>query len=942
MTFCPATVLSLALRVNIRLRTRYYGPGPRTPTLPLCLCLSVPTTNPSNFFSRPLAYNFSNVGKCYIHGSTEPKYVPVPQSYQYLNHRQVQQFQESVDSSGPLFSMYSNMAEGEDVKMAKRWQKDADGVLIFVGTSIIFHIASLIKSILQTGLFSATVSVLLAVTVLDFKPNPQDTSAFYLKNIYQLQVLAHPTIPPPLALNSSTPADQPSSSPSKYVIWVNSLWFSSLIISLSCAMLATLLQQWARRYLRKTRPLRHSPHEQARRRALFADGIYKFHLSVVADALLSLIQLSLFLFFFGLLIYLFNVNHTAFIPAACSILVSVLVYLFITFMPFLRCESPYYTPLSSIIGLCWNMEKAAKKTAQERSEELDNGILEWIFDAVVHDHQLTQFLENILGFCRSSVVKNPLLRVTSLGRERLTIAMMNLLERTWSSNFLPSSDKIQRLVVCVKITDLASLPLPSAVRSILVRIFGWDEYKVLQSIEIGQSLTSRNNYNWNGLCAQCIVAAIISNVQESDDRWIVLAADHLRTSEDLIRGYLAHSRESVLLASLTHITRQILQSALGDHLSRNMADESSYILYYLPNFDIRKALPGLQHDFRDLWEDINRSLREEPNNNVLEIIRYYFLQCHEEALAWPDNSPGSHSSDLASPDEAVDDESMRTLPVTPTSVIDYDATPDSADQSTPGILPHVTQPTVQAALSSHSSPDPLESHDVSRDSQGLASPAAVTPGNIIADTSSRDQSTLQPDPSRSPTDAHAPTDSATTPSHDNRPQLSSPVSTSAPSPAAPHVASNFGPNVASTVSLGPHDDSQDPYVPIDSTMAPPHDNRLESPPPASLSAPSPPAHQASNFGPNVTTTVPLGAHDDDPHAPTDSVMAPSHDNELELSPPTSTYAPSPAAPQVSIFDPNVASSVPLSVRDDSQGPNNPSQMELSHDTPQLGPSGSPA
>ena len=39
---------------------------------------------------------------------------------------------EFSDGSAPLFSMYREMTEVEDNKMEKRWQKDADGVLIFV------------------------------------------------------------------------------------------------------------------------------------------------------------------------------------------------------------------------------------------------------------------------------------------------------------------------------------------------------------------------------------------------------------------------------------------------------------------------------------------------------------------------------------------------------------------------------------------------------------------------------------------------------------------------------------------------------------------------------------------------------------------------------------------------------------------------------------------
>jgi hypothetical protein len=41
-----------------------------------------------------------------------------------------------TDSSGPLFHMYIKMTEGEDEKMAHRWQKDADGILIFVSPYI--------------------------------------------------------------------------------------------------------------------------------------------------------------------------------------------------------------------------------------------------------------------------------------------------------------------------------------------------------------------------------------------------------------------------------------------------------------------------------------------------------------------------------------------------------------------------------------------------------------------------------------------------------------------------------------------------------------------------------------------------------------------------------------------------------------------------------------
>jgi hypothetical protein len=38
--------------------------------------------------------------------------------------------------------MYSKMAEEEDKKLADRWQKDADGMLVFVSHAVISHVGA--------------------------------------------------------------------------------------------------------------------------------------------------------------------------------------------------------------------------------------------------------------------------------------------------------------------------------------------------------------------------------------------------------------------------------------------------------------------------------------------------------------------------------------------------------------------------------------------------------------------------------------------------------------------------------------------------------------------------------------------------------------------------------------------------------------------------------
>ena len=129
---------------------------------------------------------------------------------------------------------------------------------------------------------------------------------------------------------------------------MNSLWFLTLAISLTCAMVATLLQQWARRYLKVTQPLRDSPHDRARTHAFFSHGVEKSHLSWAVEALATLIHLSLFSFFTGLLIYLFNVHHAVFWAVVWWVGLSTATYLLITFVPIFHPESPYHTPLSSL------------------------------------------------------------------------------------------------------------------------------------------------------------------------------------------------------------------------------------------------------------------------------------------------------------------------------------------------------------------------------------------------------------------------------------------------------------------------------------------------------------------------------------------------------------------------------------------------------------------
>ena len=111
--------------------------------------------------------------------------------------------------------------------------------------------------------------------------------------------------------------------------------------------MATLLQQWARRYLQLTQRS-HPPHVRAHIREYFALGAARFRVSTFVEALPALLLISVLLFFSGLVVYAFRANNvvayiTLAIVAFCS-----LCYLALSLAPLVYHDCPYQTPLSTL------------------------------------------------------------------------------------------------------------------------------------------------------------------------------------------------------------------------------------------------------------------------------------------------------------------------------------------------------------------------------------------------------------------------------------------------------------------------------------------------------------------------------------------------------------------------------------------------------------------
>ena len=453
---------------------------------------------------------------------------------------------------------------------------------------------------------------------------------------------------------------------------MNSLWFLSLAISLTSALLATSLLQWTRRYVTITQPIQSSPPKRARIRSFFADGIDKLHLPWVTEALPTLLHLSLSLFLAGLVIFLFNVNQTAFKAVVGWVALFVGVYACITFMPIFRYDSPFYAPLSSAAWFLYastlyaifqvlsflpgsrdsfrdlkdryrgwvlgGVEKAAEDTASERSSQFDCRVLEWTIGTLREDDARERFFDAIPGFFDSQVVQT---RLPSLLQMKIRQVMDGFLDRTFSSESVPQSTKIGRLTICLNAAHAALGPF--GVSRILSNILDgrWQEAPL--SIKMAYALRRwcNNRDEWIALTARSIVARIIA-VQKRDKRWIALVEDQFGLPNRVLRDYIPYG-DSVLLAILLHVTRNLFHSTVP------LWD--SNILRMLSQFDIHNTLPQLQHDFCTLWNEI---VTEAHNNRpaysvpifILREIRHVYITLHDGTYSAPTAfSSSTHGDD---------------------------------------------------------------------------------------------------------------------------------------------------------------------------------------------------------------------------------------------------------------------------------------------------------
>jgi hypothetical protein len=520
---------------------------------------------------------------------------------------------------------------------------------------------------------------LISVSIQRIQPNSQDTSNFYLANIYQ--AIADPNRP-----NIPTPSSPPPFSPPNYAVWVNTLWFLSLAISITCALLAMLLQQWARRYLKVTQS-RYSLHKQARIRSFFAEGVEKSFLPLAVEALPTLLHVSLFLFFAGLVVFLWNVHLTIFKSVLSWVGLCTALYGCITVVPIFHHDSPYYTPLTPLARLVlvvilralfvirhvfllvfctccchllcccsiwrWLIKNDQRDLLEEALDmalmtpeqaalnsppEIDTRAFMWTFDRLDEDHELERFFSSLPDFRCSKVVHDPLLSLTEEQKEKLSQTLFKFLDLTFSSDLLSEAAKSHRAIMCAKALDLADFSHRS--RSRFCDAVFQAYYRGPRPTTILGAIANDSREE-HAVFVQAMVSAMTARPQQRDDPWFMrVVPNALGIQETVLRDH-ATNGDSLSLAILNYVTCQ--QFVYFWYSSWPKYDFRA-VLEAASKFNAQDTSPELQHEFCALWNQIVLKAQKDNDRTmawyILRPIHHIYIALHHGT----DSAPTHFSS----------------------------------------------------------------------------------------------------------------------------------------------------------------------------------------------------------------------------------------------------------------------------------------------------------
>ncbi|KAH7069387.1 hypothetical protein BKA62DRAFT_666132, partial [Auriculariales sp. MPI-PUGE-AT-0066] len=224
---------------------------------------------------------------------------------------------EEASPNARVWRVYRDRVTELDDDLLEGWHKTLDVLLIFVCAPL-SHSGSL----------------------RSYKGLQPDYSEITARGVVALLAQSNTSFTAPLPIPSFDHVEA-----SARAVWINALWFASLTLALIDALLCILVKQWLVEYASKQRQPAASGQKWAWRHHAFRQGLDKWGIGVFISSLSVILYGALYLFLFGLLVFLFDLDRRlCVVSMGLTILIGSL-HLVSVFLPLWFGDCPTTTPV---------------------------------------------------------------------------------------------------------------------------------------------------------------------------------------------------------------------------------------------------------------------------------------------------------------------------------------------------------------------------------------------------------------------------------------------------------------------------------------------------------------------------------------------------------------------------------------------------------------------
>lgn len=421
------------------------------------------------------------------------------------------------------------------------------------------------------------------------------------------------------------------------------------------------MQQWTRRYLQQAQA-QTTPYKRARTREYLFEGVQAFRLSQAVEAVPALLHIAVFLFFAGLVDFLFSIDSVVGRVIFGFVCFFGTIYVLLTFLPNLRPNCPYRTPFSrdtlkwflvvptvpALLGiycsrcllrnemfervrmrfwlfvqsLLWTMSDAMRSL----QEEIDRTALQWTVATIDNDDDIEIFLEGIPGYLTSGRNAPPIIEdLLDLQRPKPLGHHINRLIQTCTpEGYRGAAENVRRrrALICL---DTARFLTGVSYASFSYGMFGYQTWPSVNSLKRDDDpAIAINAISTGALAARAYLRSVV--FVEGARQSPTTAADHAQKLFKFVNAPWPQDR---------------LYSYVGCHL----LVLQGFVSALLPHLSSEEALSATWTSFRAVWETLPRLLNKYPRgSNAGELephIRKSFLDLWAElgALAGTGEAP---------------------------------------------------------------------------------------------------------------------------------------------------------------------------------------------------------------------------------------------------------------------------------------------------------------